>query len=196
MPNAASVMGSNTARRPRRGNGVRAAIAPRLVAAAASIPCVALLRTGIAVLLMGASITWPGAIVLTLVFLWASHAAIVGIAQFAALADKEQATRHWLCFSGAGVMIIGLVCLTGLGGAIAIAPVMLGAWLAAQARTIWLFALGALSFMLGLEALTAFGEQHPAPESFLAIQAMATGVTMLAVSRRWPRSRALYELSA
>ncbi len=144
---------------------------------------VAALNATVAVLIVSLGVGWPGAVVLTLIFLVAAHAAVIATVEFhTALTKADRGARWWLLLLGATALIGGSLSLTSLNGAAAIVPVIAGAWFAARARTGLLFASGAASLGLGLMVLTAFGAHHAAPIAFLGVQAASTGATMLAVS--------------
>jgi hypothetical protein len=134
-------------------------------------------------------VLWPGAVLLAIIFLMAARAAVTATAEFhAALSDRGDA-RWWLRWVGVGALVGAIPTLALLSGAVAIVPVLAGAWCAARARSAWVFASGTACLALGLMALTAFGATHVAPIAFVVIQAASTGAIMLALSFSTPHDR-------
>jgi hypothetical protein len=158
------------------------------VRAAFVLHAVAPLAVGSLFISMG--VGWPGAILLSIVLLVAARCAVIATVEFhALLTDGASTARYWLRLLGGGALVAGILPLMLLNGAVALVPVLLGAWCAARARTSWQFATGAACLAFGLLALTAFGAQHAAPICFLAIQAASAGATMIAMSLPTPNGR-------
>jgi hypothetical protein len=156
-----------------------AAIAQRPVLAGGSVAFVA----AVSLLLTALGILWPGAILLTIIFLMAAHAAMLATIELHALVSStDRGLRSWLRLTGAATLIVGVPALLLLNGTLALAPVVVGAWCATRARTAVVFAASAACLTLGLLLLTSFGVQSVHPLTFVAIQAVSTGVSLIARS--------------
>lgn len=165
----------------------------RPVSQPAQSACALLVQTSIAVLFLGVGLTWPGAIFLAIVLVLAAHAAVVATLGFhAAFTDNDRNALLWLRLIGLVALSAGILALTLVNGAIAIVPVMVGAWCAACARTAWLFMSGGTTLAIGLLLLTV-GAQDADPIAFLAVQAASSGAAMIAISLPASRSRPTVE---
>lgn len=135
-----------------------------------------------AMLVVGVGVGWPGAIVLTLVFLVAANAAVTATIEFhAVFTHPRRNADAWLRFVGAAALTTGVVALLFLDGVAAIIPVIAAGWCAARARTGWLFTFSAALLAVGLVLLTGYGAQHAAPFAFVAVQAVSSGAYMIAL---------------
>jgi hypothetical protein len=147
-------------------------------------------QLAVASIFISIGIGWPGAIVLSIILLVAARCAVIATVEFHnVLSGGAGSARPWLGLIGGGALVAGALTLILLNGAVALIPVLLGAWCAARARSCWQFAIGAACLALGLLALTAFGAQHAAPICFIAIQAASAGATMIAMSLPTPNGR-------
>jgi hypothetical protein len=146
-------------------------------------------QLAVGALLISIGVGWPGALVLSIVLLVAARCAVIATVEFHTVLSSACSARPWLRLIGGAVFVSGVLVLMLLNASIALAPVVLGAWCAARARTSWHFGIGAACLALGLLALTAFGAQHAAPICFIAIQAASAGATMLAMSLPPPNGR-------
>jgi hypothetical protein len=141
-------------------------------------------HAAVALLFAGLLISWPGAVLLSIIYLLAGCAAVVAGVNLHKVFAGEDARSWWLQGVGAAILLAGLTALALSGGALAIAPVAAGSWLAARAKDGWFFAPSVACLTCGLLLLSAFSEDGLGLGALFGVHAMSTGLLLVALAPR------------
>lgn len=150
-------------------------------------------HAAVAVLFAGLLISWPGAVLLSIIYLLAGCAAVVAGVNLHKVFAGEDARSWWLQGIGAALLVSGLWALATSGGALAIAPIAAGSWLAARAKDGWFFAPSVACLTCGLLLLSSFHDDTVPLAALFGAHAISTGLLLIALAPRpasVPRSAA------
>jgi hypothetical protein len=146
-------------------------------------------HTAVALLFAGLLITWPGAVLLSIIFLLAGCAAVVAGVNLHKVFAGEDARSWWLQGIGVALLIAGAAALGVSGGALAIAPIAAGSWLAARAKDGWFFAPSVACLTCGLLLLSTFSGEAVSVTALFGVHAVSTGLLLVALAPRPAASR-------
>jgi hypothetical protein len=138
----------------------------------------------VALVFGGLLLSWPGAVLLSIIYLLAGCAAVVAGVNLHKVLAGEDARSWWLQGIGAAILLAGLAVLGLSGGALAIAPVAAGSWLAARAKDGWFFAPSVACLTCGLLLLSAFSEGGMGLGALFGVHAISTGLLLVALAPR------------
>lgn len=146
--------------------------------------CRALLRGLVSFVFVILCITWPGATLLSLIYLLAAYAAAMAVKNFLAAFRRHSAITPWLYALGATALIGGSVTLAWTGEGPAIGLLLMGAAFAARARDAWLFVTGIISFVLGVLWLVIPGAEALTVNALIGVHALSSGALLIAFAPR------------
>ena len=129
------------------------------------------------------AISWPGAVLLSVLYIIAGYAAVIaGISLHAVcLRERRTWTLHWL---GGAFVLLGAALMIYAHGAVALAPAIFAAWLVTRARDGWTLTHSTLLLAFSLLLLSGFGD-HPARTlALIGVHALTTGTLLAGLAPR------------